>query len=208
MKEPYDKQEIAQLLDKFMAGETTLNEEQTLTTYFRTHEVDEEWKEYKEMFVLFDRGQVDIEIPTRLALPLRWLMAGIAASIILLIGFSLLMKGGKTNEETPEIAQQSIKQHSPEPISPPTVEEKKEAVLAEVQPTPQPVKKHKKAARKQSYPVEPVPTEAGPMNRQIEFEPVYLHTDYDQSFDDFPQIQDIRSKGERLQRMVDAMINE
>ena len=60
-----DKQEIAQLLSKFMAGETSVAEEEVLAQYFRTHEVDEEWAEYKEMFTLFDNGQVDIEIEER-----------------------------------------------------------------------------------------------------------------------------------------------
>ena len=102
-----DKQEIAQLLSKFMAGESSVAEEEVLAQYFRTHEVDEEWAEYKEMFTLFDNGQVDIEIEDRTSeqpikddnektkmLPkavrekpkivaLRWLMAGIAASIAL-----------------------------------------------------------------------------------------------------------------------------
>ena len=49
MKRQYDKQEIAQLLSKFMAGETSLAEEQVLAQYFRTHEVGEEWTEYKDM---------------------------------------------------------------------------------------------------------------------------------------------------------------
>ena len=62
MKNQIKKQEIAQLLSKFMAGETSVAEEEVLAQYFRTHEVDEEWAEYKEMFTLFDNGQVDIEI--------------------------------------------------------------------------------------------------------------------------------------------------
>ena len=62
MKNQIKKQEIAQLLSKFMAGETSVAEEEVLAQYFRTHEVDEEWTEYKEMFTLFDNGQVDIEI--------------------------------------------------------------------------------------------------------------------------------------------------
>ena len=62
MKNQIKKQEIAQLLSKFMAGETSVAEEEELAQYFRTHEVDEEWAEYKEMFTLFDNGQVDIEI--------------------------------------------------------------------------------------------------------------------------------------------------
>ena len=55
------KQEIARILGKFMAGETSLDEEQVLAEYFHTHEVDGEWQEYKEMFALFDSGAVDIE---------------------------------------------------------------------------------------------------------------------------------------------------
>ena len=45
MNNQIDKQQIAQLLTKFMAGETNVAEEQELAKYFRTHEVDDEWKE-------------------------------------------------------------------------------------------------------------------------------------------------------------------
>ena len=66
MKHQYDKQEIAQLIDKFMAGITSIAEEDVLAQYFRTHEVSEEWAVYKEMFALFDNGEVDIEVePTK-----------------------------------------------------------------------------------------------------------------------------------------------
>ena len=66
MKQMYDIQEIAQLIDKFMAGETSIAEEDVLAQYFRTHEVSEEWAVYKEMFALFDNGEVDIEVkPTK-----------------------------------------------------------------------------------------------------------------------------------------------
>lgn len=66
MKHQYDKQEIAQLIDKFMAGTTSIAEEDVLAQYFRTHEVSEEWTVYKEMFALFDNGEVDIEVePTK-----------------------------------------------------------------------------------------------------------------------------------------------
>ena len=66
MKHQYDKQEIAQLIEKFMAGITSIAEEDMLAQYFRTHEVSEEWTVYKEMFALFDNGEVDIEVePTK-----------------------------------------------------------------------------------------------------------------------------------------------
>ena len=62
MKRMYDIQEITQLIDKFMAGETSIAEEDVLAQYFRTHEVSEEWAVYKEMFALFDAGEVDIDV--------------------------------------------------------------------------------------------------------------------------------------------------
>lgn len=66
MKHQYDIQQIAQLIEKFMAGTTSIAEEDVLAQYFRTHEVNEEWAVYKEMFALFDAGEVDIEVkPTK-----------------------------------------------------------------------------------------------------------------------------------------------
>lgn len=61
IKKLYDRKEIARILDRFMDGETSLDEEKMLAEYFRTHKVSEEWQEYKEMFSLFDKGEVDIE---------------------------------------------------------------------------------------------------------------------------------------------------
>lgn len=128
MKQQYEKQEIAQLLSKFMAGETSVAEEEVLAQYFRTHEVDEEWAEYKEMFTLFDNGEVDIELEDETSAPLinddsekikmlpkavrekpkivalRWLMAGIAASIVLLVAFHL---GRSTIEQSSLVAEKS-----------------------------------------------------------------------------------------------------
>ncbi|MBO5061803.1 MAG: hypothetical protein J6C31_04190 [Prevotella sp.] len=48
--------DIKILLERFMAGLTSVEEEQTLAGYFRTHDVCDEWKAYKEMFAWFDRG--------------------------------------------------------------------------------------------------------------------------------------------------------
>ena len=129
MNRKYDKQEIACMLDKFMAGETSLNEEQMLAEYFRTNEVDDEWMEYKEMFALFDSGKVDIEPDVEVAQPVnidgekvktlpkdvntkpkiifRWLMTGIAASILFLIGFSSSHKDGESKKNDVGASRQS-----------------------------------------------------------------------------------------------------
>lgn len=52
--------DIQQLIDRFMDGTTTLDEERRLADYFRTAEPAEQWSDdwmaYKEMFAYFDEG--------------------------------------------------------------------------------------------------------------------------------------------------------
>jgi len=136
MKRQNDKQQIAQLLSKFMAGETSLSEEQLLAQYFSTHDVGEEWAEYKEMFALFDSGEVDIEVKTKPKLvALRWAVAAVAASALLLLALRLSLHPA---EETPAVTYTATSSQSkPQPVTPPIVKEKPEAVVAEAQPTKQ-----------------------------------------------------------------------
>lgn len=215
MKKQYTKQEIAIILNKFMAGETNLEEENVLAQYFRTHEVSDEWKEYKEMFALFDGGAVDIEQEAKQTakpktVTLRWVMTGIAASIILLIGFSVLMKDERPTEQQPVVAE-TIEQSTPQPVvSEPIVEEKQEDALPEVQPTPQPAKKRRKAVKKQGTPIEkPLLAEAEPITEALAqnnseerlsdpSNPYLLAT---------TQLQDLRSRGERLDREVAMLMH-
>lgn len=148
MNRIYDKQEIAHMLDKFMAGETSLNEEQMLAEYFRTNEVGDEWQEYKEMFALFDSGKVDIEPDVEVAQPVnidgekvktlpkdintkpkiifRWMMTGIAASILFLIGFYIFRKEGMSEEQNVLVAQVSRPADAEKETSPvsPIIEER------------------------------------------------------------------------------------
>lgn len=158
MKNEIDKQQIAQLLTKFMAGETNVAEEQQLAKYFRTHEVDDEWKEYQEMFALFDDGKVDIDADTDSSglhktsdsgklsklpkavkekpkiIALRWYVASIAASIVMLLVF-YFSKG--TNEQTQLTAQTTIveinnAQSQPDTISPQSID--KQSLIARTSP--------------------------------------------------------------------------
>jgi len=136
MKRQNDKQQIAQLLSKFMAGETSLAEERLLAQYFSTHDVGEEWAEYKQMFALFDSGEVDIEAKKKPKLvALRWAVAAVAASALLLLALRLSQHPA---EETPALTYTATSSQSkPQPVTPPIVKEKPEAVVAEAQPTKQ-----------------------------------------------------------------------
>lgn len=190
MKKQCDKQEITQLLNKFMAGETSLAEEQVLAQYFRTHKVDEEWTEYKEMFALFDNGEVDIELETETSghhdngdsemtrmLPktvrekpkivaLKWLAAVAAACVLLLLTFHYRQNQA---EEKPVVAK-AVVHNNPQVVSPSispstspsVVEEKREEQLAETLLAPQSAKKHRKAVKRRSPQEKPMLAEAEP----------------------------------------------
>ena len=48
------ERDIQNLIKRFMDGLTSVEEEDKLAEYFRTHDVDEKWRTYKEMFAWFD----------------------------------------------------------------------------------------------------------------------------------------------------------
>ncbi len=136
MKRQNDEQQIAQLLSKFMAGQTSLAEERLLAQYFSTHDVGEEWAEYKEMFALFDSGEVDVEVNRKPKfVTLRWLVAAVAASVLLLLALRLSQRPAAETPAVPYTATSS--QSKPQPVTTPIVKEKPEAVVAEAQPTKQ-----------------------------------------------------------------------
>ena len=162
MKRQYDKQEITRILEKFMTGETSLEEEKMLAQYFRTHAVGDEWQKYKEMFALFDNGEVDIEaddgsnqafdddngkimmLPKAVnekpkIIPIWWLTAGIAASVLLLL--ALHYKG---NDVKPE-AQPMVAQHTEQQNSTKKAEEVHQIQEAPVVAQSTPVKRMRKA---------------------------------------------------------------
>lgn len=54
---PYSQHQIEELLNKFMEGNTTIEEESLLSEYFSTaSHIPAEWADYKAMFGYLDRG--------------------------------------------------------------------------------------------------------------------------------------------------------
>lgn len=91
----YNKKDIATLLDKFMAGTTTIEEEQILADYFRSEQrVPTEWEYYKDMFAYFDNGMVEVSgqkediAKARLAAIVLWKRIAVAGTLLILIGFA------------------------------------------------------------------------------------------------------------------------
>ena len=103
-----EKEHISNLLERFMNGESTLAEEELLSRYFATHEVDAEWEPYKQMFAYFDSGMADEaqpaaakeaeQAPQPNVVRLRWLRAAAAAVVALLLATGLWHLFGGSNE--------------------------------------------------------------------------------------------------------------
>ena len=104
------EKDIRLLLDRFMAGETSLEEETLLGEWFRLHpHVSTDLKEYQMMFGYFDEGMplgheaeehVENAHPKAKARMRRlWLPLSLAASIALLIGFAIPWIGRQTGHQ-------------------------------------------------------------------------------------------------------------
>ena len=77
----YSHQQIEALLDKFMDGQTTVEEEALLADYFRSADVPVEWEDYRVMFDYFDSGMTQ---PVAVPKPRRnwWWTIGTAAAAV------------------------------------------------------------------------------------------------------------------------------
>ena len=103
-----EKEHISNLLERFMNGESTLAEEELLSRYFATHEVDAEWEPYKQMFAYFDSGMADEaqpaaakeaeQAPQPNVVRLRWLRVAAAAVVALLLATGLWHLFGGSHE--------------------------------------------------------------------------------------------------------------
>ena len=88
----YTKQYIEQLLDKFMAGTSTLEEEDILSQYFAQNRIPTEWEQYRLLFAELEAMKPTAK-PKRTRL--RW---GIAAALTGVVFAAVLFLNGKPTE--------------------------------------------------------------------------------------------------------------
>lgn len=132
----YSQQQIQDLLDKFMNGLTTLEEEAALGDYFRTHEVPREWEDYRQMFGYFDRGMEGELLSSQASTaPLMrqmrhrwWGIAAAAAITAVIVSLTMLRPGTSTTvTQQPPVAEvQTV--DTPVVSAPPAVEMQQLAV--------------------------------------------------------------------------------
>ena len=110
----YSQHQIKALLDKFMDGQTTVEEEALLAEYFRSSDVPAEWEDYRLMFSYFDRGMEGEIVPveqqrptlTRLMGRRWWGIAAAACITAAIVATAVLHQPESTTTvpETPKIA--------------------------------------------------------------------------------------------------------
>ena len=109
----YSHQQIEALLDKFMDGQTTVEEEAQLADYFRSADVPAEWEDYRVMFDYFDSGMEGDLAPveqlrptlTRLMGQRWWGLAAAACLTAAIVATALLHQPTTTTvPDTPPVA--------------------------------------------------------------------------------------------------------
>ena len=109
----YSHQQIEGLLDKFMNGQTSVEEENMLADYFRTQEVPQEWEDYRLLFDYFDRGMEGDLIslqetgqPFSHLMGKRWWGIAAAAAITAVIAtLAVLRPPQSTTSQSPSMAE-------------------------------------------------------------------------------------------------------
>ena len=109
----YSQHQIKTLLDKFMDGQTTVEEEAMLAEYFRSGDVPAEWEDYRLMFDYFDRDMEGDLVPVEQPRPSltqlmgrRWWGIAAAACITAAIVATVMLHRPATVPETPPIIAQ------------------------------------------------------------------------------------------------------
>ena len=93
----YTKEYIAKLLDRFMDGKTTVEEEDVLSVYFRQADVPEEWRDYQMMFAEWQSQK-----PLQRKSSHRWLWLIAAVAVLLVV---LYVAVSQRPMEQPTVAQ-------------------------------------------------------------------------------------------------------
>lgn len=107
----YSQHQIEALLDKFMDGQTTVEEEAQLADYFRSHDVPAEWEDYRDMFSYFDSGMEGELVPeqtpqpslTRLVGRRWWGIAAAAAITAVIVTLAVFRAPESTISQPPAI---------------------------------------------------------------------------------------------------------
>lgn len=142
MKTNDNERKIRQLIEKFMTGGTSLNEEQEIGKWLRETELPpEDLRPYKQMFEYFDEGMPLPEETTPKHHTLRYIHWLAAACVAAIVGLTIWMI---PSEDSPTVAQSYVPEEKQQPLpkndSIQTTEAKKDSTRQ--QKTPSRRKRH------------------------------------------------------------------
>lgn len=152
-----EKQYIQQLLDRYMAAETTQEEEALLADYFCTHhDVPAEWRTFSILFRGLRQGKAQ-EAPRRKPTLLRWSAAAAVVAVAMGAGLLFLPSDHSGVAPTKPVA---VAVHPAQPTVAPQPEPQAQPERHEVEPDVQMAEAarpnpSKRRARKAPAPVEP-----------------------------------------------------
>jgi len=133
----YTKEYIAKLLDKYMDGTSTLEEEDILAAYFRGQDIPQEWADYQQLFQEIEAMKPQPKVKKRW---IGWSAAAVVA--VLFITITWQQTGQHDTEQTSAILTAKA-----DTVSCSQVEQKTDsATFQKVQP--QPVQTKKRRLRK------------------------------------------------------------
>ena len=119
-----NEEKIRQLLDRFMQGATTLEEEQWLADHLRNSH-KEKWAVYREMFAWFEQGMPETRKPEKQARAVPWVrwwrqIAAVAALVVVVaVGWNVATKPQPTGNNTAVVkpAQKTIGGEGPSKVT-------------------------------------------------------------------------------------------
>ena len=133
----YTKEYIAKLLDKYMDGTSTLEEEDILADYFRGQDIPQEWADYQQLFQEIEAMKPQSKIRK------RWIGWSVAASVAVLFITMMWQQTRQPNTEQTS----AVLTAKADTVSSSRIEQKTDTTtLQKVQP--QPVQTKKRRLRK------------------------------------------------------------
>ena len=136
----YTKEYIAKLLDKYMDGTSTLEEEDVLAHYFHSGNVPEEWEDYRQLF-----SEIEAMKPKRQNR--RWAFWGVVAATV--AGLLYMAVPSKQVDLQPDNAALTAKTDTARAIQPRETEmERKSDTVEIIRDEPRPMQSRKRRLRK------------------------------------------------------------
>ena len=136
----YTKEYIAKLLDKYMDGTSTLEEEDVLAHYFHSGNVPQEWEDYRQLF-----SEIEAMKPKRQKK--RWAFWGVAAAAV--AGLLYMAVPSEQVDLHPDNAALTAKTDTARAIQPRETEmERKSDTVEIMRDEPRPMQSRKRRLRK------------------------------------------------------------